>query len=332
MNLIVKYLAFVAIASLVTGCKLAVMVPSEGNVVSSSGTRDCFGPDYCEFDIVETSFSETFTAIPRPGFEFVKWQDGGGFICADDTDPVCTVEMPDDTVGAVIVALFNTGSIRPVFSNPGGVDTDGDGIINELDDDDDGDGRQDAFDNCPLDAPDRDGLGCPVILESETVQVNDKLWAQPSLFAGVTWYEVHDVCPGPTGNCAGKLGEIDVTGWTWASGDEVTSLLNDFLGTNLGAVPDLMYEPDGRNLSPNIFDYFTAHEFCCTWHSIGGWIREQANVVEGYHYAVGCGDLNDDQCMSFRAGALGSAENGIELFPKSLSIVEFGVWLQRPAG
>lgn len=99
MGRIVKHFVFVAVMFLIAGCRLAVMVPSEGNVSSSSGTRDCTGPDYCEFDITEPSFSESFMAVPRPGSEFVEWQGGGGFICADTTDPVCVVEMPDGRSG-----------------------------------------------------------------------------------------------------------------------------------------------------------------------------------------------------------------------------------------
>ena len=161
MNGVIRPLLFVSALALLSGCKLAIMVPSEGNVVSASGTRDCNGPGYCEFDITESSFSDTFTAVPRPGFEFVAWQDGSGFFCADVTAPACTVEMPNEAFGAFVVALFRTGLIRPVFSNPEGVDTDGDGAINALDDDDDNDGRLDEFDDCPLDGPDRDGLGLP---------------------------------------------------------------------------------------------------------------------------------------------------------------------------
>jgi hypothetical protein len=330
MNGFIKILSLTVFALLVSGCKLAVMVPSEGNVVSSSGLRDCAGPRYCEFDITDDSFSETFTAVPRPGFEFVRWQDGGGFICAKSTDPACTVEMPNALVGAAVVALFNTGLIKPVFSTPGGVDTDGDGMINEIDDDDDNDGAQDAFDSCPLDGPNNDGDGCPYLQTSQAVRVYDKLWAQPSLFWGVTWYEVKAACPGPTGACSGKLGDYDVTGWTWASGAEVTSLLNDFLGTALGTVPDFVYEPEGWDLSPNIFNYFGAFEDCCTYHSLYGWLREQANVVEGYHYGVGCSDLNDNHCQSFRAGGQTNGISTVEPIPKFESRPNVGVWLHRP--
>jgi hypothetical protein len=301
MDGIVRHLVLISIVLLVPGCKLAVMVSSEGNVLSSSETRHCNGPGYCEFDIVESSFSDTFTAVPRPGFEFVRWQDGNGFLCADATDPVCTVEMPNDTVGAAIVALFNTGSIRPVFSNPGGVDTDDDGTINELDADDDNDGLPDSSDDCPLDGPDLNGLGCPTIPDEETVLVGDRLWVQPNLFPDLSWHDINAACPASTGTCSGKIGDIDVSGWTWASGDEVSDLINTFMGTSLGAVPGVIEISGWTTFSPFIFNFF--------WSQIDdpsivyGWIREEANIMEGYVYGVRCGAVSDSDCYDLRAGA-----------------------------
>ena len=320
MNGLMKVSTLLALASLTTGCKLAVMVESGGNVTSASGTRDCAGPRYCEFDITDAAFSETFTAIPRPGFEFVKWQNGDGFFCANSTDPVCTVEMLNEDAGAAIVALFKTGSIRPLFSTPQGVDTDGDGMINELDFDDDEDGVVDESDSCPLDGPNLDGMGCPSIAESETVLIYEKRWAQPYLFEGVTWHDVNAACPGPSGVCSGKLGDVEVTGWTWASGADVTDLLNAFLGTELGAVPDLIETSGWTDFSPNIFDYFYGSDSEGAV-SLYGWIREEANVVEAYPYGVRCAAL-DDRCYNLRAGAY-----DIGPLPKTLDFTR--AWLYR---
>ncbi|MEM9255211.1 MAG: hypothetical protein AAGA91_07175 [Pseudomonadota bacterium] len=108
---------------LLSGCKLAITVPAEGYVISSSGIRDCSGPGYCEFEIRDAAYRGTFTAVPWPGYTFVEWQDGSGFLCADSTDPSCTVEMPSESAGAVIAALFRTGKLRPIFSDPEGADT-----------------------------------------------------------------------------------------------------------------------------------------------------------------------------------------------------------------
>ena len=56
---------FSLLMALLSGCKLAVMVSSGGYVQSLSGTQNCHGPNYCEIDISEADFSETFTAVAR---------------------------------------------------------------------------------------------------------------------------------------------------------------------------------------------------------------------------------------------------------------------------
>lgn len=321
MDSIVRHLVYITIVFLASGCKLAVMVSSEGNVESLSGTRDCSGPGYCEFNITEPSFSETFTAVPRPGFEFVRWQDGNGFICANATDPVCTVEMPNETLGAAVVALFSTGSLRPVFSDPGGVDTDGDGTYNEFDMDDDNDGWLDYEDDCPLDGPDLNGSGCPTLPEWGTVLVGDRYWMQPDLFPDLSWRDINAVCPPPTGVCYGTLGYLDVTGWTWATGDEVTAFLNTLLGTTLGTVPDYVEIPEWTTLSPFFFNYFSSQTDDPS--TVYGWIRDEANILEGYVYGVRCGADSDPDCYELRAGA---AEMGNPI-PKSLPYRT--VWLYQ---
>jgi len=328
MRAIIRTLSMIALALVLSGCKLAVMVSSHGSVLSASGTRNCTGPDYCEFIISDADFSETFTAVPQPGFTFVEWQSGNGFICADSTDPVCVVEMPDSTVGALIVALFKTGSIRPVFSDPGGVDTDGDGMINDVDFDDDNDGVDDSNDNCPLEGPDIDGSGCPLLAPDDMVRLNDKFWAQPELFVNVDWYAVYDVCNGPDGLCAGKIAGIDVTGWSWASGDDVTDILNAFFGTALGPIPDFVSLPS-MTLSPNIFEYFRSNGGCCETVRLAGWIREEVNIVEGYIYGASCNDLLGNDCESPSLG--GGSEGPYGLPPKFFVSESVGVWLHRPA-
>ena len=332
MKTVVRTLVLVALASMASGCKLAVLVGAGGEVVSLSGTRDCAGPDFCEFDITDSSFSDSFTAMPRPGYTFVKWQDGSGFFCGNSTDPVCTVEMPNEDVGDALIATFSSGSIRPIFSAPEGLDTDGDGVVDDVDADDDNDGVLDGADNCPLDGPNNDGTGCPVVAiqDDDTVLVYDKRWVQPILFAEKTWHQIAAACPPPTGVCDGAIYsewaevEFDLSGWTWGSAVEVSTVLDVFLGTSLGAVPDWHYQAEAE-LSPNIFEYFFAHNACCTVDSVWGWTRDEANVVEAHPYGVSCSDLEDDSCYNLRAGAF--AEGAY--IPKTESEPVFGAWLYR---
>jgi hypothetical protein len=322
MKILARALLSIAVISLVASCKLAVMVSPGGNVYSELGTSNCEGPDYCEFDITDPSFSETFTAVPRPGFTFDKWQGGEGFICGNSTDPVCTLTLPGGAGGSAVVASGQIGSIRPLFSGPSDLDTDGDGVVNMLDPDDDGDGYLDDGDQCPLDGPDWDGLGCPYIPDGETVLVSGKRWAQPELFSWATWHDVSAVCPAPAGICSGKLGDYDVTDWIWASGDDVTGLLNAFLGTSLGAVPDWVDVSDWTTFSPNIFNYFRAPEDTGSMR-LWGWHRDPANVVEAHPYGLRCAELFDNDCYNLHAGAY---DSGV---PAPMTLDLGGAWLYR---
>ena len=158
-----------SLSLLATGCKVALTVTSGGDVTSLSGANDCAGGSLCEYEVTDTNFSETFTAVPRAGYVFSKWQGGAGYLCAESTDPTCTLsnapveELPEaqrdraDTVIASGVYFY----AQPLFTFVG-IDTDEDGTKDYLDSDDDNDGVLDADDNCPLEGPNLDGFGCPV--------------------------------------------------------------------------------------------------------------------------------------------------------------------------
>lgn len=167
--LITKTLFICCIATVITGCKLALMVTADGDVSSSSDTRDCAGGSICEFEITDTDFSETFTAAPRAGYVFSKWQAGDGYLCANSTNPVCAVSNVPAAGTLVVDAFILTGAYfyaKPTFTFVG-IDTDDDGTADYLDEDDDNDGVLDPDDNCPLEGPNVDGFGC----QSKTVFV-----------------------------------------------------------------------------------------------------------------------------------------------------------------
>lgn len=158
-----------SLSFLATGCKVALTVTSGGDVTSLSGANDCAGGSLCEYEVTDTNFSETFTAVPRAGYVFSKWQGGAGYLCAESTNPTCTISnaplegLPEaqrdvaDTVIASGVYYY----AQPLFTFVG-IDTDADGTKDYLDPDDDNDGVLDADDNCPLEGPNLDGFGCPV--------------------------------------------------------------------------------------------------------------------------------------------------------------------------
>lgn len=217
-----KSLLAVGLAVALSGCKFGVMVPAGGEVTSLSGSRDCDGRstgEFCTFEITTDMlpFSETFTAHPKPGYAFVRWQGGDEFLCPDSTAPTCAVTLDSSPLAQAIVGTYGMYYIMPVFKDVG-FDPDGDGIRNELDEDDDNDGLLDEDDPCPLN-PDLDCGG-------DTIVANGKEWFQPDLFVGLSRPEIDTVCP--SGVCNGLLNGFNMDDWTWAASVEVQALFESY--------------------------------------------------------------------------------------------------------
>ena len=82
---ITKSLAVLGIAVALSGCRIGTSVFEGGDVISASGERHCFEGGTCEYQVTDKNFTETFTAQPRTGYEFVRWLPGDGFLCADSS-------------------------------------------------------------------------------------------------------------------------------------------------------------------------------------------------------------------------------------------------------
>jgi hypothetical protein len=71
------------------------------------------------------------------------------------------------------------------------------------------------------------------------IAVDGREWIQPVLFTNLSWNDINAVCFADTGVCSGVLNDRDVTGWTWASVDDVNALFNHYIGRDeLGPGPD----------------------------------------------------------------------------------------------
>ena len=97
-----------------------------------------------------------------------------------------------------------------------------------MDEDDDNDGLFDQDDPCPLNA----NQEC-VDAITDTVLVNGKEWAQPNLFTSITWNEILAACP--VGKCidGSILYGHDMTGWTWATPQNMADLFNSLIGSTI---------------------------------------------------------------------------------------------------
>lgn len=79
------------------------------------------------------------------------------------------------------------------------------------------------------------------ISATDMVTVGNTRWAQPDLFLGISWDDVNDVCP--AGLCGdGTLNGHEVSGWSWATIEEMNQLFNSYIGAPvLGPGPDRLY-------------------------------------------------------------------------------------------
>lgn len=115
-----RILLLLAASIFLTGCKLAVVVGEGGMVQSTSKTRDCAASSNCAFEVSDASFSETFTAVPLPGYKFEKWQTGPGFVCFKTPGPTCTVSntmFKDVPAIQAIIASDAVFTLKPLFTS-----------------------------------------------------------------------------------------------------------------------------------------------------------------------------------------------------------------------
>ena len=74
---------------------------------------------------------------------------------------------------------------------------------------------------------------------TDTVIVNGKEWAQVDLFVGLSWSDINTVCSG--GVCGnGTLIGFDMSGWTWASTEDLNNLFNYYSANSSDPNPNLL--------------------------------------------------------------------------------------------
>ena len=287
---ILKPVAILGLAGSLTGCFLEVIVPTGGKVTSLSSTRDCAESRNCVIEITDATFSEAFTAIPEVGYVFSKWMGGGDFLCADSTDPVCTVSntpVAGDSRWDSTIASYFTLFLMPVFENVG-IDTDGDGLRDELDEDDDNDGVFDADDHCPLN-PD---LSCG---EGAYVIADGKIWFQPDLFTGLSWNSIDAVCP--EGICSGLLNGYNMNEWVWANNADVQSLFESYGPANECATLDSFFLGGGwRKTNSTLNGYPDTYTETV---DLVGW------TATGYQNAALIDSSGEARSCTFSAGQFG---------------------------
>ena len=96
---------------LLAACKHPIELHGEGDVFSASGARDCALEDYlagaeaCASNLVTGDYAETYTAVPRPGWQFRRWD----IYCTTALDNTCSFN-----IGADVVQQFSGSTVPPL--------------------------------------------------------------------------------------------------------------------------------------------------------------------------------------------------------------------------
>ncbi|MFT4520153.1 MAG: hypothetical protein ACI9JM_002553 [Halioglobus sp.] len=90
MNVTLLATIALLLCATISGCKIAIVV-MEGGHVEALTSPDCLNGSVCIVEVTDTTFSEEFTAIPNPGWKFVRWNAGGDFSYDGYTSPNCNL-------------------------------------------------------------------------------------------------------------------------------------------------------------------------------------------------------------------------------------------------
>jgi hypothetical protein len=117
-----RIIALLFLVALATACSHPIEIVGEGNVLSATGTRDCYLVEAqaeltnCTENLIAGEYLETYTGVPLPGWEFHRWAN----YCTSAPGEPCSFDVPANTVEQAwgetappLVAIFreivNTG-------------------------------------------------------------------------------------------------------------------------------------------------------------------------------------------------------------------------------
>ncbi|MFV8816606.1 hypothetical protein [Haliea sp. E17] len=200
-------LLFIISSLVLSGCKLALIVV-EGGEVRSARSGTCVAGLVCMVDVTDTGFSDEFRAVPDEGWYFHKWNSGERFFCGNSADPECILhfsDFPDIENNVYIKKLVSSSEVfylMPVFKQT----------------------------PPEISVPD-----------NRPVRVNGQEWLQPQNFVNYSYNTISTVCPDKL--CSGTLpgSTIDLSGYTWASSDDVQSLFDFYESAGRYILGDFVY-------------------------------------------------------------------------------------------
>jgi hypothetical protein len=196
----------------------------EGGAVDSMNSGSCVEGKICLHSVTDPDYNETFIALPKSGWVFEKWASGRRFFCGGSTDPECHLSAQGHGIDELIGSII--ASDETFYLMP-------------------------VF---------KQTSGYPPIVGG------DKEWLQPADYVEYSPRRVEAICPPPSGACSGSLpnSSFDLTGYYWASLEDIAELLNGIRQgppiSGPGLVDPLPDPPDPESLlgvdAEFLFEYF----------------------------------------------------------------------------
>ncbi|MEE4144859.1 MAG: hypothetical protein V2I26_08675 [Halieaceae bacterium] len=105
---------------LLGGCRIEVVVPPGGTVLTESGRYTCLAGAQCTIEVNDLFFNETFFVEPEPGFTFGGWRKSPRFFCGGNLSPcsLATAAMEGNTWLESLLSSEEVFYLEPIF-HPG---------------------------------------------------------------------------------------------------------------------------------------------------------------------------------------------------------------------
>ena len=254
----------------VYACSHPLEIVGEGDILSASGNRDCLLED---FNTAQPNCAQNYVLGDYLETYFAVPRAGWEFSAWEVYCTAATDNECSFILGAATVQQYwfqTAPALRAVFIPAGGIPA------------------------------------------ADTISVAGSVWAQTDLFTGLSWNAINAVCPAPTGDCinGGTLNGYNMTGWSWASVDEVNDLFNAYIGGGAMGPGKDSYLEQNSAWAPAFYSAgWRATLTGGSSQQIIGWLNEADTILGSQAFLSDQLGGSADQASTFSAN-LKSSSNG----------------------
>lgn len=106
----------IAFVLLLNGCRIVVITPDTGSVTTID-SGNCPPGTRCTLDVYDIHFTDSFSAVPNPGYEFVGWKKRDKGLCGGNVGP-CELSTGDMAGNDALLSVLESDEefyLEPVF-------------------------------------------------------------------------------------------------------------------------------------------------------------------------------------------------------------------------